>query len=67
MSDALPLRVFISYSHDNRGHADRVAALSARLRQDGIDCQIDQYYVFPPEGWPAWTTRQIDEADKVLV
>ena len=67
MSDTSALRVFISYSHDDRGHADRVAALSARLRQDGIDWRIDQYYVRPPEGWPNWMQQQIDEADTVLV
>ena len=65
MSGTPALRIFISYSHDNRGHADRVAALSARLRQDGIDCQIDQYYVRPPEGWPIWMAQQIDRADTV--
>jgi len=67
VSDSRPLRVFISYSHDDRPHADRVAALSNRLRADGIDCRIDQYDVRPPEGWPDWMERQIDEADTVLI
>lgn len=67
MSDDRPPRVFISYSHDDRQHSNRVAALSARLRRDGVDCRIDQHCVFPHEGWPAWTRRQIDEAQTVLV
>ena len=67
MSETPALRVFISYSHDDRGHADRVAALSARFRQDGIDCRIDQYEASPAQGWPVWMRRQIDEADTVLV
>ena len=46
--------VFISYSHDSAEHADHVLALADRLRQDGIDCTIDQYETAPAEGWPKW-------------
>lgn len=60
-------KVFISYSHDSPQHADRVLALSDRLRADGIDCHIDQYEISPPEGWPRWMNRQIERADFVLV
>jgi tetratricopeptide (TPR) repeat protein len=59
--------VFISYSHDSPEHADRVLALSNRLREDGIDCILDQYEDSPPEGWPRWTEKQIHEADFVLM
>ena len=65
--DLRPLRVFISYSHDSREHAARVAALSDRLRHDGVDCRIDQYYVRPPEGWVDWMNRQVEKADTILV
>ena len=54
--------VFISYSHDSTEHADRVLALSDRLRADGIDCILDQYEVSPPEGFPRWMDRQIRAA-----
>ncbi|NQT15015.1 MAG: TIR domain-containing protein [Planctomycetes bacterium] len=67
MSDGNPLRVFISYSHDSREHAARVAALSDRLRGDGVDCRIDQYYVRLPEGWVEWMNRQVEEADTILL
>jgi pimeloyl-ACP methyl ester carboxylesterase len=60
-------RVFISYSHDNQEHLDRVLALSDRLRQEGVDCRIDQYVESPPEGWPIWCTNQVEDADFVLV
>lgn len=60
-------KVFISYSHDSPEHMDRVLELSKRMRQEGIDCHIDQYEDSPPEGWPRWMTRQIEKADFVLV
>ena len=60
-------KVFISYSHDSTDHQAHVLALSNRLRTDGFDCSIDQYEVSPNEGWPRWMSRQIREADFVLV
>ncbi len=62
-----PPRVFVSYSHDSEQHADRVLALANRLRRDGIDCCLDQYEPHPPEGWPLWMERQVEQADFVLV
>ena len=61
------IRVFISYSHDSPEHMDSVLRLSNRLRHDGIDCIIDQYEMSPREGWPRWTTSQIEEARFILV
>jgi tetratricopeptide (TPR) repeat protein len=60
-------KVFISYSHDSLEHSDRVRELSDRLREDGIDCILDQYEVSPPEGWPLWMDKQIRDADFVLM
>jgi hypothetical protein len=60
-------KVLISYSHDSEAHKQRVGDLARRLRQEGIDCQLDQYVQNPPEGWPRWMMRQIDSADFVLV
>lgn len=59
--------VFISYVHETELHKKQVFELSERLRSDGVDCNIDQYEVSPPEGWPAWMRRQIKHADFVLV
>jgi tetratricopeptide (TPR) repeat protein len=61
------MRVFISYSHDSTEHMDRVLALSNRLRQEGVDCHIDQYEQSPPEGWPQWCEKQVEQSSFVLV
>ena len=66
MTECAPKRVFISYSHDSQEHEDRVLALSDQLRGDGIEAIIDQYEPNPPEGWPRWMEKQVDEADFVL-
>ena len=60
-------RVFISYSHDNQEHMDRVWELSEKLRGDGVDCRIDQHEESPAEGWPRWCTNQVEESQFVLV
>ena len=66
-NETRPPIVFISYSHDSPEHADRVLELSDHLRADGIDCVLDQYEDSPPEGFPRWMDRQIQEADFVLM
>jgi GTPase SAR1 family protein len=63
----IPLKVFISYTHDSSEHNDRVIELADRLRNDGIDCNIDQYEQSPAAGWPSWMLVEIDAADIVLV
>jgi hypothetical protein len=60
-------RIFISYSHDSGAHVQRVLALTMQLRTQGLDAQLDQYARNPAEGWPRWMTRQIIEADFVLL
>jgi TIR domain len=61
-------RVLISYSRDSDEHAERMLALSDRLRADGVDCRIDQYVTDgPPQGWPLWMDEEIDAADAILV
>ena len=60
-------KVFISYSHDSSEHAARVLALADHFIQDGLDCILDQYEGNPPEGWPLWMDRQIEQADYVLM
>ncbi len=59
--------VFISYSHDSEEHQQNVLSLADRLRDEGIDCIIDQYEESPSEGWVRWAINQIEEADFVLV
>ncbi|MBL8660110.1 MAG: SUMF1/EgtB/PvdO family nonheme iron enzyme [Rhodospirillales bacterium] len=62
-----PPKVFISYSHDDERHEERVLELANRLRLDGIDAEIDQYIHSPPEGWPLWCEQKIEEAGFVLL
>jgi hypothetical protein len=62
-----PPKVFISYSHDSREHIERVLRLADQLRIDGIDADIDQYHMSPPEGWSNWVRHRIAEADFVIV
>ena len=62
-----PPTVFISYTHDSLEHKDAILVLSERLRQEGVDCVIDQYEQAPAEGWPSWCERQVEQADFVLV
>lgn len=60
-------KVFISYTHDSKDHADKVLLFSNKLRSEGIDTVLDQYEDSPPEGWPKWMDRQIKNADYVLM
>jgi tetratricopeptide (TPR) repeat protein len=63
-----PIKVFISYSHDSEEHSDRVLTLADQLRDDGVDCWIDQYEGGTiPGGWPLETENKIEEAHFVLV
>ncbi len=64
---ATPPKVFISYSHDSQEHKERVLALADRLREDGIDSNIDQYEDSPPEGWQRWMLNQVEAADYALI
>ena len=61
-------KIFISYSHDSKQHKTFILTLANRLRQDRLDCIIDQYVNgFPAEGWPRWMETQVEQADFVLV
>lgn len=61
------VRVFISYSHDSPTHDRAVRDLADRLRAEGIDAWIDQYVAAPPEGWPRWMTKQVEESKYILL
>jgi len=62
-----PITLFTSYSHDSAEHERRVLTLSDRLRNDGVDANLDQYESAPPDGWPFWMERQIRDSRFVLV
>lgn len=67
MEQSTPKRVFISYSHDSPPHMEWVLKLASRLRSDGVDAWIDRYAAAPPEGWPRWMQRQIQESDFIIL
>ncbi|HSJ74944.1 MAG TPA: TIR domain-containing protein, partial [Gemmatimonadales bacterium] len=47
---------------------EKVLGLAERLRQDGLDAQLDRYVNgTPEEGWPRWMLDRLDEATSVLV
>lgn len=61
-------RVFISYSHDDDAHQQRVYALAERLKGDGVDLVIDRNCKAggPDEGWDKWSEQQADRVEIVL-
>jgi predicted nucleotide-binding protein len=66
MTQPAPPKVFLSYTHDSPEHDDMVIDLADRLRDDGIDAQIDQYELHPAEGWTRWMRNRIKDADFVI-
>jgi SEFIR domain-containing protein len=61
-------KVFISYSNESVEHAAKVLHLAQWLRDEGLECEIDQLLPTGPRGgWPRWMQRQVEEANYVLV
>lgn len=60
--------VFISYSHDDDVHQQRVYALADRLLKDGVKVVLDRDYKDggPDEDWDKWSEMQAAKADIVL-
>lgn len=62
------IRVYISYSYDSAEHIARVRAFAERLKADGVDVRIDtDVDLDPPEGWPAYSQNQIQDANLVIL
>jgi SEFIR domain/N-6 DNA Methylase len=62
-----PVRVFISYAHDNAQHEAHVRQLWLFLRRQGIDAVLDLSVAQRRQDWPTWMLRQIRLARFVLV
>ena len=64
----IPLKVFISYSRESPENDAWVADFANKLRNRGVDANIDQFVTgaYPDEGWDTWMFRQIRGADYVL-
>lgn len=59
-------KVFISYSHDNPQHEERVLKLATRLASDGLDVTFDQFGN-PPANWAFWMEAAMEAADYIVV
>lgn len=67
-ASAAPVRVFVSYTHDDAPHKAHVAAFVDDLRANGIDARFDRdVHGTPPEGWPRWMEKEVASAVFVLV
>jgi SEFIR domain len=62
-----PVRVFISYAHDDPGHEDRVRDFWVFLRAHGVDARVDLAAAQQRVDWAQWMTWQVRDADVVLV
>ena len=67
MAGPVPVRVFISYAHDNAAHVERVRAFWLFLQSQGIDARLDLLAAEQRVDWPEWMMREIRDADRVLV
>ena len=66
-SQASPVRVFISYSHDSREHCDQILAFAQQLRRDGIDAELDQFHQDELVYWPRWCEEQLSPENSKYV
>ncbi|WP_053754216.1 TIR domain-containing protein [Streptomyces sp. MMG1533] len=68
MSEApSPVRVFISYAHDDQKHVDRVRDFWIFLRSCGIDAELDLPANERRQDWSLWMLRGIRDSRYALV
>jgi hypothetical protein len=63
----MPMRVFISYAHDDAAHEERVRSFWLFLRGHGVDARLDLAVAGRRVDWAEWMTREVRDADRVLV
>ena len=66
-SGGRPVRVFISYAHDDPEHEELVRELWVFLRACGVDARLDLAAAQDRVDWAEWMTREVRDADRVLV
>lgn len=60
-------KVFVSYSWDDEEHRNWVHDLATRLREDGVDVELDQWAVHLGDPLPEFMERAVRDNDFVLV
>ena len=61
------MKVFMSYTWEDKEHIDWVEALAARLRRDGIETILDQWEVGLGDELPKFMEEGIRDHDRILV
>jgi len=64
---AMPLRVLISYAHDDDAHVERVRDFWLFLRANGVDARLDLPAAEERQDWAQWTAREVQGAHRILV
>jgi len=59
-----PLKVFLCHAHPD---ADKVRALYARLKADGVDAWLDKENIIPGQDWEFEIRKAVRESDIVVV
>jgi len=59
-----PLKVFLCHAHPD---ADKVRALYARLKADGVDAWLDKENIIPGQDWELEIRKAVRESDIVVV
>jgi hypothetical protein len=62
-----PVRVFISYAHDDELHEERVRGFWWFLRAHGVNARLDKTAAEQRVVWTDWMTQEVRDADLVLV
>ncbi|CAG1001555.1 hypothetical protein ANAEL_03002 [Anaerolineales bacterium] len=62
--DNRPLKVFLCHAHPD---ADKVRALYARLKADGVDAWLDKENIIPGQDWEMEIRDAVRESDIVVV
>src|SRR5215468_10493159 len=64
---AEPVRVFVSYAHDDVEHVDRVRNFWLFLRFQGLDARLDLPAAEEPRDWTLWMGQELRSCRFVLV
>ncbi len=67
MSDAVPAKVFISYSHNSEEHKTWVREFATRLRDGGINVVLDQWDLRLGQDITLFMERNLAACERVLV